>query len=242
MTKEAVEKKGVSRTVAIALGIICIVLAVGLVGAVALYSSQINDKDNTITTENSQLADKDSQISNLQTWLNGNKTLLAGTIIWLNPNKTLLSQTQTHLQGNLTEITSLNSQIASLQSQISYLNSQVTSLQNQISNLNAILNLQDSTIWVNSQTISQPASSYSELGATADYAGYVWVNVQSSTTTNTYVEVIWSAYGVSYDNTITVGTSGTACFPILPTWIEVRIGNTNLVNGASETVTITYYY
>lgn len=35
------EKKVVGRTVAIALGIICVILAVGLVGAVVVYTSQI---------------------------------------------------------------------------------------------------------------------------------------------------------------------------------------------------------
>jgi hypothetical protein len=39
----------VGRSVAIALGIICIVLVAFLVGATSLYQSQINDKDNTIT-------------------------------------------------------------------------------------------------------------------------------------------------------------------------------------------------
>ena len=52
------EKKVVSRNFAIVLGIIAIILLVGLVGAIANYTSIINAKDNTI-------ADKDSQISSL---------------------------------------------------------------------------------------------------------------------------------------------------------------------------------
>ena len=112
----------------------------------------------------------------------------------------------------------------------------------QVSNLTNIVNLAKSTIWVNSQTISQPANSYTYWNISASYAGYVSVNVQSSTTTNTYVEVVYSSHGVNYDNKIVVGTSGTAVFPILPASIEVRVGNTNLINGATETVTITYYY
>jgi septal ring factor EnvC (AmiA/AmiB activator) len=265
------EKKLIGRNVAIALGIICIILAASLVVVIVNYTtgkdatisslnSQIADKDNTISSLNSQIADKDSQIaskdntisslnsqittknntisslnsqiSNLQTWLNGNKTLLASTI-------TQRDQLQLWLSGN---ITSYRNQINSLNSQISSLNAQVTSLTNQVNTLTAIINLAESTIWVNSQTISQPASSYTYWTVSASYAGYVSVTVESSTTTNTYVEVIWSAYGVSYDNTITVGTSGTAVFPVLPASIEIRVGNTNLINGATETVTITYYY
>ena len=71
------EKKVVSRNIAIALGIICIILAVSLVGAIADYTS-------IITT-------KDYQINQLQTWLSGNETLLNQTQKWLNGNKTLLS-------------------------------------------------------------------------------------------------------------------------------------------------------
>jgi hypothetical protein len=85
--------------------------------------------------------------------------------------------------------------------------------------------------------------------------------------------VIYSAYGVdagiNYDNTIPVGTNGTAFFPVLvlpqlqpiymgpailpgsfpstfypvgTTIIEIRVGNTNTVGNAIEIVTITYYY
>jgi cell division protein FtsL len=208
------QKNVIGRNVAIALGIICIVLAVGLVGAIAVYTSQINDKNNTIATKDSQ-------------------------------------------------ITSLNSEITDKDNTISSLNSQISSLNSEKSNLTEIINLANSTVWVNDQTISQSASSYTFWGGphlymtptlymtpaywgpafSTSYAGYVSVDVLSSNTTNTYVEVIWSAYGVSYDNTITVGTSGTAVFPVLPcSSIEIRVGNTNLSNGANETVTITYYY
>jgi cell division protein FtsL len=181
------EKKVVGRNVAIALGIICIILAVGLVGAVANYTSIITSKDNTISSLNSQIATKDSQISSL--------------------------------------------------------NSQITNLQNQVNDLNSIMNLEKSTVWVDDQTVSQPAGSYTYWTFSAGYAGYVSVWVQTSTTDNTYVRVIWSSHGVNYDHSITVGVSGTAVFPILPTSsIEIRVGNSNLFSGATETVTITYHY
>jgi cell division protein FtsL len=181
------EKKVVSRTVAIALGIICIVLAVGLVGAVANYTSIISGKDNTIASLNSQISSKDSQISSKD--------------------------------------------------------SQISSLQTQVNDLINTVNLGKSTVWVYDDTASQPAGYYTYWTSSASYAGYVSVVVHTSTTTNTYVEVIWSAKGVSYDNTITVGTGGTAVFPILPaSSIEIRVGNTNLLSGATETVTMTYYY
>jgi len=195
------EKKVVGRNVVIALGIICVILAVGLVGAVANYTSIISGKDNTVTAKDSQIADKDDTIS------------------------------------------SLNSQIASQDSQISSLNSQASSLQNQVNDLNAIANLAKSTVWVNDETVSQPAGSYSYWIRSASYAGYVVVVVHSSTTSGTGVRVIYSSHGVSYDNLLGVGSGGTAVFPILPSLnIEIRVGNSNWFDGATETVTITYHY
>ena len=119
------------------------------------------------------------------------------------------------------------------------------SLQAQISNLTSIIGLGNSSVWVNDQTLSQPAGSYNDWSPafSASYCGYLVVQVLTSTTDKTYVRVSYSSHGVSYDNQTGVGSGGTATFPILPSSsIDVRIGNTNLVNGATETVTITYYY
>jgi DNA gyrase/topoisomerase IV subunit A len=142
------EKKVVGRNVAIALGIVAIIILVGLVGAIANYTSIINGKDNTITTRNSEIANKNIQISNLQTWLDGNKTLL--------------TQTQTWLTGNLTLINTLNTQITNLQDQISGLNSQISSLNAEIADLeNQIINL--------NTTIEELQSEYNDYMATHGY-------------------------------------------------------------------------
>lgn len=77
----------------------------------------------------------------------------------------------------------------------------------------------------------------------ADYAGYIDVYVQTASSTNTYVTVIWSVDGVSYSDTQTVGDPGSAHFVVLPTYpIKVEIGNTDLINGNSVTLSIYYYY
>jgi len=60
------ERKVVSRRVAIALVIICIILVVCLIGVVTNYISIIKGKDDTIASLNSQIATKDSQITELQ--------------------------------------------------------------------------------------------------------------------------------------------------------------------------------
>jgi flagellar basal body-associated protein FliL len=75
MTEKTIQKKVVGRNVVIALIIICVVLTVGLVGATAYYSSQINDKNKTISSRDSQINSLNSQIGNLQTWLNAKPKL-----------------------------------------------------------------------------------------------------------------------------------------------------------------------
>lgn len=147
---------------------------------------------------------------------------------------------QAHSQGETTsdvqaENDRLERENANLQSQVNQKNSE-------IDDLNKIVNLQESTVWVNDETVSNPAGASTYWTRTASYAGYVVMNVETSTTTNTYVQVTYSSHGVSYDEKITVGASGTAVFPVLPATITVRVGNTNLLNGATETVTVTYYY
>jgi predicted PurR-regulated permease PerM len=137
---------------------------------------------------------------------------------------------------------------------VSFYKSQISSLNSKVNELTAIANSEESTVWVNDSTVTQTANNYTSWSFTASYAGYISVNVQSSTN-NSYVRVIYSSYIIKYDNTVTVGTSGTAAFPVsvysflvfpLPTRltanVEVRVGNTNLANRATETVTITYYY
>ena len=139
-------------------------------------------------------------------------------------------------------IADLQNQIDQKDSQINNLNSQVSNLQSDVTSLNQIIDLQKSTVWISDETISNTPNSYTYWTPTASYSGYVVVNVQSSTTSNTYVQVLYNSHGVSYDQRISVGSGGSAVFPILPASIEIRVGNTNLLNGATETVTVTYYY
>jgi cell division protein FtsB len=209
------EKKVVGRSVAIGLGIVCILL----IALIAYFSVT------GISAQNSY--------NNLK---NQNKQLQA----WLDRNETLLNQTQTWLSGN------------------------ITSLQSQMNNLTSIVNLANSTVWVNNQTVSEPEAElfsidWYDLNFSANYAGYVSINVLSANA-STWTEVIYSAYGLYYDTSINVGTNGTEVFPVLPSSnITVGVGNGNemilfpfalgystLANNASDvitqTISITYYY
>jgi predicted membrane-bound spermidine synthase len=109
--------------------------------------------------------------------------------------------------------------------------------------LQSIVNLQDSYVWVNDQTVSQGAGSFSTWSSSETYAGYVVVSVLSSTVSGTHVQVTYSAYGVNFDQTQVVSAGSTAVFPILPcSDVTVGVGNGNILSSATETVTITYYY
>lgn len=136
---------------------------------------------------------------------------------------------------------------------------QISSLSSKVSDLTDTLNMGKSTILVNNQTVSQTADNYTswmfnyeppyEISKLIEpwplpswsikYAGILWVTVRSSTN-KTYVRAIYAGW---FDSQEDVGTTGGAIFPVFPSGnIEIRVGNTNTTENATETVTITYYY
>ena len=126
------EKKVVNRNVAIALGIICIILAVGLVGnianmlkdnIIASKDSTINDLNSQITSKNSQIAEKDNTISLLNSQVSSKDSQIASLT-----NQIIDLQNQT---------TSLQNEITSKQNEISSLNTQIADLQESLENLQA---------------------------------------------------------------------------------------------------------
>ena len=66
------------RNVVIVLGTVCIVLAVGLVGTLAFYTSIISEENNKISALNSQISQLEFNVTHLQDQLNG---LLNVTVI-----------------------------------------------------------------------------------------------------------------------------------------------------------------
>jgi uncharacterized protein YoxC len=211
-------RKVISIWAVIALGIACIVLAAGLVATVfVIYPPMINDLQ-------SQIADKDKTISSFNSTISSLSSQNAGLTSLVANYASALNQS--------------NSDISALNDQIADLNSQISDLVNYL-NLNASGTMVPSTaITQNPNTNTTIWSSSNEL---VPYAGYVSVSVQSNSST-TYVRMLYSSYGVNYDNTVIVGTGGTAAFPVLPGAVEIRVGNTDTVNSVSATVTATYYY
>ena len=95
---------------------------------------------------------------------------------------------------------------------------------------------------VDHEVINQPAGSCTVWMISLPNPGYLEVIVHSSTSTNTYAKVKYTAYGVNFDQEIKIGSSGTASFPILPTKARIYVCNSNLISGASHTVSIKYHY
>lgn len=190
-------------------------------------------------------------LSQTQTWLSGNITSYETQISSLNAQ---ITQLKTWLSGNITayqnEITLYTNQANQYNNYVAdhhHTDEDYNLISSQNTNLINITNLADSIVWENNQSIQQPAGQYTNWTKSVTYAGYVSVWVQRSNATGTpsaQVAVTYSAYGVSFDQQITVSVGGTAVFPVLPSNITIFVGNDNLgfQGGANETVTITYFY
>jgi len=128
------EKKVVGRNVVIAVGIICMILAVGLVGAITNYTSIINTKDSTIQSKDSQMQTLTNQKNQLQTWLDGNKTLLNQTQTQIDSlNQTYLDYISTHSHSD-SEYNTLQSAYNNYKASHSHTNSEYDSLQSDYNN------------------------------------------------------------------------------------------------------------
>jgi archaellum component FlaF (FlaF/FlaG flagellin family) len=187
-------KKVVSRNVAIAIGIICIIL-IALIAYFTITGISAQNSYNNLQNENKQL----------QTWLNGNETLL--------------SQTQANN----------------------------TNLQNQMNDLMSILSLDKSTVWYNGTLQIVPSEMGTMLAENAPYAGFVSVHASSPPTNETVVELIFysESLDIRHDETVNVGSDGTAIFPVLPSSMGIYFSDPNLLGSGilrTANVTIAYYY
>lgn len=94
-------RRMVGKTVAIALGLVCIILVVGLIGTFAYYAPMISDKNNMISSLDAQISKLNSNVTNLQKQITSdnatinslisNATMLQGELnSILNGSKSLL--------------------------------------------------------------------------------------------------------------------------------------------------------
>ena len=214
-------------TLGIAIGLIIGLVIAGIpAGYFYMNNSSLNSKYTTLESDYSSLQSKYSSLQSQYSSLNSQYSSL-----------------QSQYSSLQSQYSSLNSQYSSLQSQYSSLQSQYSSLNSQYSYLQSIVSLSQTETLVNSQTISQGPNNGTVFTFNIQYAGYITVDVLSSTTYNTWAEINeHSSNGMSYAIGQSVGYSGTGRFPVLPGTVQVEIGNSNFFNGATETVTITYTY
>jgi hypothetical protein len=123
------------------------------------------------------------------------------------------------------------------------LTSQNTNLKNDISSLSSDLNLQESQIIVSNKTVNQgPGQLSAVVSLSFPYAGYL-VITSTSDTTKAYVSVQYWFQGTLYTSQYNVGTSGNVTTAVLKSdSATIYVGNTNPVNGATSTISITYYF
>lgn len=212
MSQETPIKKK-SNLKVIALTIICVILAAGLVGVVAVYQpSQIAEKQTTIDSLNEQIAALQFQLS---------QTINASTYAL--------------------QISYLNSQISSLNSQLSEYNDTLTSVYADYANLQRIIALSKSGVLYDATALQNANTTTTLWNDQLDYAGYIVVQVTASSNT-TYAQVRFTFGDANFNYNQTLGTSGTAVFPVLPSIVEVRVGNTMASDTNNATVKATYFY
>ena len=149
-----------------------------------------------------------------------------------------ISSLTTQLSGNVSSIASYQSQIQALNAQLTNLTTHLNTANSQFAVSNNIVTLNATQTLVPS-TVKIVNNSTDLFNSAVNYAGYLVVQATSNST-EAYARVVYSAYGVSYNQTITVGKSGTAVFPVLPATVDVKIGVPNATLNA--TVTVTYHY
>ena len=222
----------------IALALVCIILAGSLVGVIVLYkptsstsSSNTSSLQAQITQQNNTIGSLNQQIASLQ-------------------NQLAESEASQSTSG---DTAALQSQITELQQELAQANSTVLSDQttimsdqNTLTDDQSILSMSATEPLADSISVNQNnytiVSVFGSNSANNVLPDPGFITVQATSTSNTtYVETIYSAYGVNFDQNVTIGTSGTAVFPVLPSTINVLLGNTD-PNGNNSTVTINYYY
>ena len=166
-----------------------------------------------------------------------------------NLNSQILEK-DTNIAGLNAAVSSLTAQISSLQDSLDQNESYIATLEEGIDYLNSQISNYLSIIYLNQseylpvEPVSQNASTYTVLfNGTLNYNGFIAVSAESTSNT-TYIQLLYSSYGVDYDHNVTVALSGTAYFPVLIGEVEIRLGNTDTYAGdfVNATVTARYTY
>jgi len=227
------------------LSIVCVILAMLLAFSLVSNTLLPTDDDSKLKDDNKKLRDDNQRLQGTINNLQNDNKKLQDTINGLQGD----SHSQDTINGLRDENQKLQDTINGLQSDNQRLQNSINSLQGSVQELRDITNLAKSTTIASRQIINQQAGSYTYYNVTAQYAGYIFVRIDSSTTNQNYARVSYTYNGGQSPHTITynqrtdiTSSGGWACFPVLPGSVTISVGNTNLVNGATMTVTIEYWY
>ncbi|MDR0460902.1 MAG: hypothetical protein LBH62_05655 [Nitrososphaerota archaeon] len=238
------------------LSIICAVLAALLVVSLVIDTPlQTDDKIKELQNDNKKLQNDNQKLQGTVNSLQSDNQNLQNTVNGLKGDSTIdnLQKENQKLQNTINGLQDNNQKlqdtINNLQSDNQRLQNSINSLQGNIQELRDITNLAKTTTVANKQTLNQQANSYTYYNFTAQYAGFVFVRIDSSTTNLNFARVRYtsngggSPYTITYNQRVDISSSGGwACFHVLPGTVLVDIGNTNLINGATMTVTVDYWY
>ncbi len=180
--------------------------------------------------------------------------LIAGLVGTIAFYMSLVNNLNLQMAEKDSEISSLNSQLAEKDDIISSLNAQISTFQNFLAAKDSQINLLNSTIlylynylYLNVSTllvytsVTQDANSSTIVwNYMLQFAGYIVVYLQSSSNT-TYVELSYSYHEVDYRNIVTVGTNGTAAFPVLPALVKINVGNADAISPVTTSIMAIYY-
>jgi uncharacterized protein YlxW (UPF0749 family) len=241
--------KGV-RTWRVPFIVTAIVLLIMLVGFTWYYeytSDKVSLLQGRLSSANAQVSSLqeensayESQVSSLQEENSAYESQVASL-------QRQLSSSQSDFQAQISQLenqlSSANSRVSSLTNENSAYKSQVASLLSQNSDLQSIVNLSESSTMANRVTVNQAAGQSSSIVSfLANYAGYVIVS-GTSTTTNGYLLVTNSFSGYPYNSTkYAFGTGAARTIPVLPGTVRVYFGNSNLIGGATATISVVYLY
>lgn len=156
-----------------------------------------------------------------------------------NTISSLTAQIET-LQAQLSTTTNASvyvQQIAYLYQELSDLNDTLTSAYENLAYYGNITQLGVAEYLVYQQAVNPGTDAFNNR---IYYAGYIAVYA-TSTSNTTYAQMLYSSYGVNFNQTLTLGQEGSAVFPVLPGPIEIVIGNSDQ-NSETATVTIIYHY
>ena len=166
-----------------------------------------------------ELAEKEALISSLQTQIGSLQYQLAQA-----PNAT-----------------TYQAQIANLNQQITILNDTLTSAYASIVSMQRALNL-ELTALLFDDSFTQDANATTEVWTNiVETAGYITIEAQATANT-TYAEILFVMGETNFNYNQTIGTSGTAIFPVLPGTVQIKIGNINQATSNNVNATIRYYY